>query len=168
MRWFGLSIAPKPKSHERFARQYSYSTRVSPNFALLRDSSPSAGSWQDEQKHTNTHRCTRIHSCTQTDINFFTHIDTNTHTYTCTYTYIHTCYHEPSRTQPQFLCCVCCLCVSVCCLSASDQHMCENKPQHMHIYSHIVCDRTPNTDKKSNCFFEVISTTTKFEFESAK
>ena len=41
MRWFGLSFAPKPKYKERFARQYRYSTRVSPDFALLMHSSPS-------------------------------------------------------------------------------------------------------------------------------
>ena len=26
------------------------------------------------------------------------------------------------------------------CVSASDHHMCENKPQHMYVLSHIVCE----------------------------
>ena len=41
MRWFGLSSAPKPKCDKRFARQYRHSTRVSPDFALLKLRSPS-------------------------------------------------------------------------------------------------------------------------------
>ena len=44
VRWFGLSIAPKPEFYERFARQYRYSTRVSPDVAFLKLRSPSVGS----------------------------------------------------------------------------------------------------------------------------
>ena len=42
--------------------------------------------------------------------------------------------------------------VSVCCVPASHQHVCENKPQHMHMYSYIVCARTPNTQKNRILF----------------
>ena len=57
--WFGLSFAPKPEFHKRIARQYRYSTRVSPDVALLELSSPSDRSCQDEKnntQHTYTHK----------------------------------------------------------------------------------------------------------------
>ena len=44
--WFGLSLAPFSKHNERFARQYRYSTKVSPDVALLKLSSPYVGSWK--------------------------------------------------------------------------------------------------------------------------
>ena len=44
VRWFGLSFSLKPKFHERFARQYRYSTRVSPHVAFFKLRSPPAGS----------------------------------------------------------------------------------------------------------------------------
>ena len=62
-RWFGLSFAPKPKYNERFARQYRYSTRVSPDFALLRHSSPSFGSWfLCSSEHCQDHWRLQVHT----------------------------------------------------------------------------------------------------------
>ena len=62
---------------------------------------------------------------------------------------------------------VCCLCVSVCCASARDQHMCEtgHSTRKCTIALYVI---EPRTHKKSFFFFEFISTTTKFEIESAK
>ena len=86
-----------------------------------------------------------------------THAHSQTHIHIC----FHTSYKESSRTQPQLECmswCAClCLCVSVCDVrlyvcsggvvslsislsflstlwAASDQHMCENRPQHTYMY----------------------------------
>ena len=57
MRWFGLSFAPFSKHNERFARQYRYSTRASPAFALHKLRSPSRNYTQQDttHKHTYTH-----------------------------------------------------------------------------------------------------------------
>ena len=44
VRWFGLPFTPLPKRNKRFTRQYRYSTRVSPDVALPKLSSPSVGS----------------------------------------------------------------------------------------------------------------------------
>ena len=54
--WFGSSLAPFSKHNERFARRYRYSTKNSPDVALLKLSSPYVGSWKYEhtihiQKH---------------------------------------------------------------------------------------------------------------------
>ena len=77
MRRFGLSFAPKPEHNERFALQYRYSTRVSPDVALLKLSSQSVGSRQDDT----TQHITHIHT---------THMHTHIHTYTCTDTNVYT------------------------------------------------------------------------------
>ena len=71
MRWFGLSFAPFSKHIERFARQYRYSTKVSPDVALLKLSSPPVGLTKRKKQDT-THKHTYAHIFTYTHIH--THI----------------------------------------------------------------------------------------------
>ena len=78
MRWFGLSFAPFSKFFERFARQYRYSTEVSPDVALLKLCSPSVGSCKKKDtahKHTYAQRYIHTHL-------HYTHIETHVDTYT--------------------------------------------------------------------------------------
>ena len=74
--WFGLSLAPLSKYIARFARQYRYSTRVSPDAVLLKLSSPSVKSRQDEKTTHNT----RTHMFT-THEQPYTHISIHFHTH---------------------------------------------------------------------------------------
>ena len=110
--------------------------------------------------------------------------DHGMYTYTYTYTYAYTYKYFSIYIQVimnhqehnhgwngsvMCLCCVCCLCVSAVCL-----HLLR------HINTcvktgHNTCTRRvalyvnePRTRKKSNCYLEVISTTSEFEFESTK
>ena len=93
-------------------------------------------------KHKNTHVQTYIHTYTHVHD---THIDTHIHVHIHIHIHVLMNHQGHNNGSTMCLCCVCCLCVSVCCVSASDQHMCEYKSQHMHMYRHIVCDRTRNT-----------------------
>ena len=86
----------------------------------------------------------KITECTHTHVQ--THKNTHVHVPVHIYTHV---YHESSRTQPQleWKCNVSVLYMLFMCPSASDQRMCENKPKHTHMCSHIACDRAPNTQK---------------------
>ena len=94
------------------------------------------------QTFSHTYTCTYTHVHMYTHIHY-THMDTHVFIHKYIYTQViinHQGHNHSWNGSVMCLCCVCCLCESVCCVSASDQHMCENKPQHMHMYSHIVCD----------------------------
>ena len=81
---------------------------------------------------------------------------TNIHAHICTFSvkkhmsiYLYTCHHESSKTQQH----------------SKWKSVGKNRPQHMHMYSVIVCDWTLNTQKFES--FKKIPAATKIEFESA-
>ena len=123
---------PKTKCNKRFARQHRYEP---PQESLL--TSPFSRC---------VHHLSSPDTCLcQTTLSRNVH-QKHIHLQKHTQKYIEEqkCYHESSRrTQPQleWECDVSVLCMFFVCMS--DQHTCENKPQHMHMYSHIVCDRIP-------------------------
>ena len=143
MRWFGFSSAPVSKCIDRFARQYRYSTKVSPDVAMIKLSSPTTE--KQDTTHTCTHKQTHTYSFTQKHMQIYMYICLSVCycTYTC---------NKSSMTQQH---------------SEWKCDACKQATTHAHVQSVTLNVIEPRTHKKSNWFFEIISATTKFEFESA-
>ena len=120
--------------------------------------------------HTRTHVHTHTHAQIHTSKNPYIHIDIHLHVHIHLYIHVimnHQGHNHSWSGSVMCLCCVCCLCVSVCCVSTPDQYVWKQATAHAHVQSHRMW-LNPEHTKKSNWFFETISTTTKFEVEEAK
>ena len=141
----GLSIVPFFKHNERFERQYRYEP---PPGSLLTLPFSSCVHHLSSPDTLVLLKPLSITECTHT------HIDVHVQKIHI-HRYIHKCTKTQKKDRDTGTVCVlwwCCHSFSLSpfsfhFLSASDQHMCENKPQHTHMHSHNVCDRKPNTQK---------------------